>query len=145
MSDESSDLFGTSANIVHLPPPRRRRRRLGLADADQDDLLGHFREQCEKQAEQNRSLMASLEAMHAKVDRLTNGMERLIHEMHGVRTGRREEAFARVGGPNCPVDLPTVRPDPALIYSQTAADVGNALGFRPSEIGLLLGGTEARG
>ncbi len=77
--------------------------------------------------------------MHSKIDRLTNGIDRLVSEMHGIRTGEKDEAFARVGGFGCAVDLPTVKPDAALVYPLSAADIGEELGFSPSEVGTLLG------
>ena len=76
--------------------------------------------------------------MHAKLDRLTNGIDRLVGEMHGIRTGKRDEAFARVAEFGSAADLPTVKPDAALVYGVTATDIGEQLGFRPSQIGLLL-------
>jgi hypothetical protein len=77
--------------------------------------------------------------MHSKIDRLTNGIDRLVSEMHGIRTGEKDEAFARVGGFGCTADLPSVKPDAALIYSLTATAIGLQLGFRASEVGVLLG------
>ena len=59
--------------------------------------------------------------------------------MHGVRTGKADEAFARVGGEDAAPDLPTVSAEAAVIYTCTAGSIGRKLDFRASEIGTLLG------
>ena len=45
-------------------------------------IAGHFRDQNERQAAMNN-------ALSEKVQRLTVGIERLVEEMNGVRTGKR--------------------------------------------------------
>jgi hypothetical protein len=141
VSKQPVDLFPDPAGAIHHLTPHRKPRAQRLTH--QQDLtspiLSHFREQHESLLEQNRRLIESHEAMHAKIDRLTNGIDRLVQEMHGIRTGAKDEAFARVAGFGCPADLPTVRPEAALIYTLTAAEIGAQLGFRASEIGALLG------
>ena len=139
MSEKSSDLFEATPNIVHLPAQRKTRMGRRVPDDGMEfRIVAHYRDQSEKLAEQNRLLMESQKIIPDKVDRLTKGLDRLVNEMHGIRTGKREEAFARVGDSGCALDLPTVRPDAALTYSMTATEIGEELGFKPSEIGLLL-------
>lgn len=94
-------------------------------------IAGHFRELNERQANMNN-------ALSDKVQRLTVGIEHLVEEMQGVRTGKKEEAFARVGASDASPDLPTVSAESALIYTLSAADIGELLGFHSSQIGLLL-------
>jgi hypothetical protein len=125
--------------MVHLGGLKERSPKMTRERDMELRIAGHFREEAERLAEQNKSLIDSPRDMHAKVDRLTSGLERLVGEMHGIRTGKRMEAFARVGAVDMKVDLQTVRSVPAGIYTVTAKDVGEELGFRPSEIGLLLG------
>ena len=62
-----------------------------------------------------------------------------VGEMKGVRTGKKEEAFARVGASDASPDLPTVSAEAALIYTQTAGEIGKILNFHATQIGLLLG------
>lgn len=139
MSKKPSDLFEASGHIVHMAPFRERRpRNADLPKSLELSLVNNFREQNEMLSEQNRTLKYSVRDMHSRLDRLTNGLDRLVGEMHGIRTGKRDEAFARVAETGAAADLPTVRPDATLIYGVTATDIGDQLGFRPSEIGLLL-------
>ncbi len=139
MSSKNPDLQdGLPGMLHHLPVSRSAHRK--RHDQSSTAIQGHLREVIDGQREQNRQLLDSHKALHEKVDRLTNGIHRLVEEMHGVRTGTRTEAFARVGGTDCSTDLPTVKPDPALIYPYTASEISEALGtFNASEIGLLLG------
>jgi hypothetical protein len=110
MSEKSADLFQTVPNVMHLPVRRRSRTARHAIDEGMElRIVAHYREQSEKLVEQNRLLMESQKVMHDKVDRLTKGLDRLVHEMHGIRTGQRDEAFARVGDNGCAIDLPTVR------------------------------------
>ena len=91
----------------------------------------HFRKQ-------NEMLMNNNCKLNEQLKRLTNGVECLAKEMHGFRTGKSEEAFARVAGVDASPDLPTVSAEAALIYTLTAAQIGAELGFHSSQIGLLL-------
>jgi hypothetical protein len=132
MTDEPIGDRRSEARIIHLP--KRRMPKSAREQASQDleiAIAGHFREQNELLRTMNTNLSD-------KVQRLTNGIERLVDEMHGVRTGRKEEAFARVGSSEAPPDLPTVSAEAALIYTLTAAEIGEVLDFRASQIGLLL-------
>jgi hypothetical protein len=89
--------------------------------------------------EQNKVLQQSNRELGEKIQRLTNGVERLVSEMHGVRTGRNDEAFARIGAVDATPDLPTVSGEAALFYIFTASQIGEQLGFHASQIGFLLG------
>ena len=119
--------------VFHLP-----RRRVERSESEERMLemelvvSGHFREQNELLRNNNKELKEQLQ-------RLTNGVERLVEEMHGVRTGLKEKAFARICGKDGSPDLPTVRGEAALWYIHTAATIGGELGFHSSQIGLLLG------
>ncbi len=138
MSSKNPDVQdGLPGMLHHLPVSRLAHRK--RHDQSTIAIQSHFREVIEGQREQHRLLPDSQKALHEKVDRLTNGIHRLVEEMHGVRTGKRTEAFARVGGADCSTDLPTVKPDPSLVYPHTAGEIGETLGFKASEIGLLLG------
>ena len=55
-----------------------------------------------------------------------------MEEMHGVRTGRKAEAFARIGGSDAAPDLPTISADSALVYTLTSGDIAEVLGFHAS-------------
>ena len=136
-----------TGRVIHLPkdphPPGERRRDLREVERD---IVSHFREQNEmllahreEQRERIREQGESLRQHGEMVERLTRGVERLVEEMHGVRTGRKEEAFARIGGMDASSDLPTVSSDSAVHYIHTAGSIGLELGFRASEIGTLLG------
>lgn len=124
---------GQTATVLHLP---RRRGRKTLREQVSEEveltIAGHFREQ-------NQLLRDMNQALTEKVQRLTAGVEHLVEEMHGVRTGKKEEAFARVGPAGASADLPTVSAEAAVIYTYSAEEIGNELGFRASEIGVLLG------
>ncbi|MBS7452572.1 hypothetical protein KHP60_09510 [Microvirga sp. 3-52] len=95
-------------------------------------IADHFREQ-------NEILRAHNQDQMEQIKRLTTGIERLVGEMHGLRTGKQEEAFARVAASDASADLPTVSAEAALIYVHTAKQIGEQLGFHPSQIGSLLG------
>ena len=119
--------------IVHLAG-RRRQKSISeqVAEGVELTISSHFREQNELLRTMNCDL-------GAKVQRLTAGIEQLVNEMHGVRTGKKDEAFARVGPSGASPDLPTVAAEAALIYTLTSGEIGKELGFRASEIGTLLG------
>lgn len=123
----------TSAEIRHLP----RREILTESDARSRDqkiettIANHFREQ-------NQILRDNNKELSDQIRRLTTGVESLVREMHGVRTGAKEEAFARVTGVGAAPDLPTVSAEAALIYIYTAKQIGEMLGFHCSQIGFLL-------
>ncbi|CAN5271844.1 hypothetical protein BH10PSE8_BH10PSE8_01400 [soil metagenome] len=132
--------------VIHMMPPPKRsaaeelfhEQELKIADQFrcQNELLqANGREQNERLKEQSDQLREQGE----RINRLTNGVERLVAEMHGVRTGKQTEAFARVGGPNCSPDLPTVSGEAAFYYTFTATKIGDELGFHSSQIGALLG------
>lgn len=122
----------TDGTIIHLPK-RREPKSATTKVAEEIGLVmaGHFREQNELLRDMNK-------ALSDKVQRLTTGVERLVEEMHGVRTGKKAEAFARIGGADADPDLPTVSGEAALFYTLTAKDIGNQLGFSASQIGTLL-------
>ncbi len=120
-------------NLFHLPKERgvksskeRMLREMELS------LASHFREQ-------NELLQANNRELSDKLQLLTNSVERLVHEMDGVRTGRSEEAFAESVAASATPDLPTVSAEAALFYIYTAGQIGGQLGFHCSQIGLLLG------
>lgn len=122
----------TSAKVVHviqtapLSPEQASLRDVELK------IAGHFREQ-------NEILHSNNAQLRDQLQRLTNGVERLVTEMHGVRTGEKDEAFARVAGIDASPDLPTVSAEAALLYTETSKSIGAALGFHASQIGQLLG------
>jgi hypothetical protein len=122
------------ARVFHLPPRRERSRSLEerVKHEVENVVAAQFREQ-------NELLRASNKDLSDRLQRLTNGVELLVAEMQGVRTGKKEEAFARIAGLDCDPDLPTVCAEAALYYTLTAADIGERLGFHSSQIGLLLG------
>ena len=135
MTDKIFLSDGIPGQIVHLNA-RKKRENSSVGDEPKSEVeiaLGrHFREQNTLLRDQNNDLASRL-------NRLSNGIERLVEEMHGVRTGKKEEAFARVGGSDCSPDLPTVCAESALLYTETSTTIGNFLGFHASQIGLLLG------
>lgn len=120
------------AKLVHL----NKESKLSPEGAHLRDLeltiAGHFREQ-------NEILHANNADLALKLQRLTNGIECLVSEMHGVRTGKKAEAFARIAGIDADPDLPSVSAEAALVYTETSTSIGDALGFRASQIGQLLG------
>lgn len=129
-----------AVRLVHLP---KRRARKGLGEEMAQDLemviAGHFQEQNKLLREMNAGLQGSNRDLSEKVQRLTVGIERLVGEMHGVRTGTKDEAFARVGSSEAAPDLPTVAAEAAVIYTLTSGEIGADLGgFTASQIGLLL-------
>jgi uncharacterized protein YicC (UPF0701 family) len=120
------------AEIIHLAARKGRKTlREEVAQDLEFSIAGHFREQSELLNKLNKSLSE-------KVQRLTVGVERLVEEMHGVRTGKKEEAFARVASADASPDLPTVSAEAAVIYTHTSGEIGQELGFHASQIGLLL-------
>jgi len=127
----SVDGLEPADNVHHLP---KRRKPLSKQEAlfheFDRSIAGHFREQ-------NQQLQNLNQDLAEKIQRLTNGVERLVAEMHGIRTGDKEEAFARVGPTGAAPDLPTVAGEAALHYIFTAAQIGQKLGFHASQIGLL--------
>lgn len=132
MIDESLAEREERTGVIHLPKRRTPKSiREQVAQEVEMSIAGHFRDQNDLLREMNATLSE-------KVQRLTNGIERLVDEMHGVRTGKKEEALARVGSSEVPADLPTVSAEAALIYTLTASEIGEELGFRASQIGLLL-------
>ncbi len=110
-----------TGTLHHLPRERKPLtereellRDVGLTIASQfreqnDMLRAEHREQAARIKEQGERLLEQGDMIR----RLTKGVEQLVGEMHGVRTGRAEEAFARVGGrtprPTCPRWLPRRR------------------------------------
>jgi hypothetical protein len=134
MSEESLERAELqTGTLFHLPKKRARKSvQERVAEEFELAIASHFREQ-------NKLLREMNQLLSEKVQRLTIGVEHLVDEMHGVRTGKKDEAFARVGPAEASVDLPTVSAESALIYTLSAGDIGNELGFRASEIGLLLG------
>ena len=120
-------------NVIHL---QKRAKSKSLREQISEDIslsiAAHFREQ-------NEVVRATNNQLSAQVQRLMTGIDRLIGEMDGVRTGKKEEAFARVGSLDESVDLPTVAAEAALLYTFTAAEIGTQLdGLRASQVGLLL-------
>lgn len=136
-----------TGTLHHLPRERKPLtereellRDVGLTIASQfreqnDMLRAEHREQAARIKEQGERLLEQGDMIR----RLTKGVEQLVGEMHGVRTGRAEEAFARVGGADASPDLPTVAAEASLIYTCTAKSIGLELGFQASQIGALLG------
>lgn len=118
------------AEIRHIPERPLSAEETGLREAGLS-IAAHFREQNALLQENNRSLSD-------KIQKLTNGVEALVAEMHGVRTGKKDEAFARICGVGTSPDLPTVGAEAALFYIYTAKQIGEKLGFHCSQIGLLL-------
>lgn len=103
--------------------------------AQNDSLRAERREQAARVREQGERLIEQNEMIR----RLMRGVDRLVEELHGVRTGKAEEAFARVGGAGASPDLPSVSAEAALIYTCTSKSIGAELGFQASQIGALLG------
>lgn len=132
MTDKPTDRAKRPGELIHLVGQRARRSfQDEVAHEVELSIAGHFREQASLLREINESLSD-------RVQRLTTGVERLVEEMHGVRTGTREEAFARVAASDACPDLPTVSAEAALIYTLTSDAIGRELGFHSSQIGLLL-------
>ena len=131
MTDQKGKI-ATDGKIIHLSK-RREPKSTTTKVAEEIGLVmaGHFREQNEILRDMNKSLSD-------KVQRLTTGVERLVDEMHGVRTGQKAEAFARIGGADADPDLPTISGEAALYYTLTAKDIGEQLEFSASQIGTLL-------
>lgn len=119
--------------LVHLPKRRIKISKREKMVREFEFLIAeHFRRQNEQQVAMNKDLSD-------QVQRLTIGISRLVDEMQGVRTGKKEEAFARVGATDASPDLPTVSAEAALIYTQTAGEIGKILNFHATQIGLFLG------
>jgi hypothetical protein len=132
MKDKPINTSQATEKIFHLPKARQQKSiKEEVLQEVELSLASHFREQNEILLESNRDLSE-------KMQRLTTGIEHLVAEMHGVRTGRKEEAFARIGSVGASPDLPTVSGEAALIYIYTAGQIGEQLGFHCSQIGLLL-------
>ena len=132
MTDKPTNAGQADAEIIHLP--KQRGGRTIREEVARDLQLSIAKQFCE----QNDLLRQMNQSLSEKVQRLTTGVERLVDEMHGVRTGKKEEAFARVSPSDASPDLPTVSAEAALLYTLTAGDIGQELGFRASQIGLLL-------
>ena len=133
MTEKRRDVSRAGADVVHLP---KRKAQKSLREQISEDIgetiAAHFREQ-------NEITRATNAGLSAQVQRLMMGIDRLIGEMDGVRTGDKTEAFARVGSVDSPVDLPTVAAESALFYTHTAGEIGEYLGgLRASQVGLLL-------
>lgn len=128
VTEETPDKRRVSTIALMPRPPRQKLVRHDLRDI----IEGHFREQAE-------TLRKNNEDLSNKMQRVLSGMERLIGEMEGVRTGRKDDAFARIGPCDSSPDLPTIGGEAALYYTFTAKDIGEKLGFHASQIGTLLG------
>jgi hypothetical protein len=120
-----------TADIRHLPRHSIPSEAELLERKMELSISAHFREQNELLRKNNTELTD-------RIQRLTNGVESLVLEMNGVRTGKKEEAFARVANVDSSPDLPSVSAEAALIYIFTAKQIGEKLGFHCSQIGLLL-------
>ena len=71
--------------VIHLPKRRTPKSiREQVAQEVEMSIAGHFRDQNDLLREMNATLSE-------KVQRLTNGIERLVDEMHGVRTGKKKK------------------------------------------------------
>lgn len=102
-------------------------------------LAEHYRSQKVLLEAKVGELLSANAALSAKVDRLMAGTSRLLEEMNGVRTGTKDEAFAKVIGDDGGADLPKIQADQAIFYPYTSEDIGSVLGFSATEIGQLLG------
>lgn len=136
----------TMGVLHHLPPRKPLSEMEGLRRGVGETLAAHFREQNQilraERQEQSARVQEQGERLQRQgemIERLTRGVELLVTELHGLRTGKADEAFARVAGSGASPDLPTVSAEAAVIYTCTAASIGRHLGFRASEIGVLLG------
>ncbi len=135
---QNPDQTMATDNVFHLPPSRRPKTlQERVKEQVESSVAAHFREQ-------NELLQANNKDLADRLQRLTTGIECLIGEMHGVRTGKKEEAFARIAGLDASPDLPTVSAEAALVYTLTASQIGEQLGFHPTQIGLLLGAKGVR-
>ena len=121
-----------TSNVILMPRRKTPSRNEAIVEELDLRLAGYFREQAESFQKMNADL-------NAQVKRIMFGLERLLGEVEGVRTGQKEEAFARVTGSDGLPDLPTVSADAALVYTLTSAKIGVILGFTATEIGALLG------
>lgn len=132
MTEHRNKQIRENGRVIHLPKPRKEKlvsEQLAELGAT---MSAHFREQNELFRQSNAELKD-------QVKRLLTGIDTLMSEVNGVRTGKKEEAFARIGAAGEGVDLPTVSGEAALFYTQTAGDIAEALGgFNASQIGLLL-------
>ena len=115
------------SNITHLTDRLRARQEKSdpeqllverLAEAVDMKLAQHFQSQ-------NQLLITSI--------------GRLITELDGVRSGKAEHAFAKIAPPDCAAELPTVAVDSAIIFTHTAAEIGEMLGLNANQVGTLLG------
>lgn len=116
MSEKREKSQPASAKVIHLPSERRPQTIEERVSQVESSIAAHFREQ-------NELLRQTNDEMSARLERLTNGIETLVTEMHGVRTGKKEEAFARVAGLDCKPDLPTVSAEAALVYTLSASQI----------------------
>jgi hypothetical protein len=132
----------SDGNIHHLPGRRKPR---SSADEIREiidlSLTAHFREQNDILREMNGRLTETNGKLIEKVQQLAIGVQRLVNEMDGVRSGDKDEAFARVAATDACADLPTIQADVANIYSLTSTKIGATLGFGHHQIGHLLGPT----
>ena len=132
---------GADDKVAHLADYRRKGD-----EVSGDDVLrlstmlrDHLGEQ-KVMLERQKTMLAEQNArLEEKVSRLLNGMDRLLGEVDAVRSGQQDEAFARVARHDEDADLPTIQADVAVLYPYTSGDIGERLGFRASQVGMLLG------
>ncbi len=130
-----------SGDKVHHLPASRTPRTQAEEIRETVDLVisAHFREQNELLRQMNQNLTDMNKGLSERVQVLTTGVQRLVGEMDGVRSGNKDQAFARVASNDACADLPTVKADVANLYPFTSAKIGVRLGFGHNQIGLLLG------
>jgi hypothetical protein len=123
LSDEDTNLHHLQPRRTATDPDEQLIQR--ITESVDLSISRHFQEQNDLLRKQN--------------DLLQNSVQRLIQEVDGVRSGRAEEAFAKVAAVNSNADLPTIEADVCLLYPHTATEIGQIIGLSSHEVGTLLG------
>ncbi len=130
----------SDSKVHHLTGRRKPRNTFEeLRESVDLSISNHFREQNEILREMNDRLEKRNAKLVDSIQRIATGVQRLVNEMDGVRSGDKDEAFARVAASDSSSDLPTIQADVANIYCLTSAKIGSELGFGHVQIGQLLG------
>ena len=124
--------------LVHLNSHRSRSSTNGEAE-EWRSLAKHFNERNVELLDKVKEMTERNTDQSAKIDRLVKGVEMLVGEMHAFRTGKKDNAFARIARSDEDPDLLRAEADVALYYPHSGTDIGRQLGFTASQIGLLLG------
>ncbi len=121
--------------IVHLRPKI----------SDEQDL-DDWKNTAKHMIAQNAELLAKLDDQSGKLDaqsiaigRLLRSVDILTSEMHDYRTGKKQEAYARLARHDEEGDLLTAKADPALTYPHASTEIGAMLEMAAPRVGRLLG------